>query len=155
MESLVRGILNYQFNDKVGDKLIQKYKNGIHVEFSKATKRARRIYIDNKLVGTIDSGTGFVILTYYGAEIIKSMLDFPKYRVVISNEAIPFVEIGKSVFNKFVLECDENILAKDVVFVVDKEDNLIATGISLLSGIEMKEFNCGVAVKVKHARKNS
>ena len=152
MESLVRGILDYQFGNNIGTRITKDHE--IFVEFSKSTGRARRVYVNGELFGTIDPSTGFIILSYRGAEIVKGYLDFPKYRVVIAEEAVPFVEIGKSVFNKFVLECDPEILPKDVVLIVDKKDELIATGVAVLSGREMLEFDVGIAVKVKHARKS-
>ena len=152
---LIRAILNYQFGKNIGDKFLEKYKDRIKLEISKNTGRVRRIFIDDKLFGTIEPTTGFIILTYYGGNIIKEFLPFKRYRVIISDEAIPFVSEGKSVFCKFVLDVDENILPNDIVLVVDKRDNLIAVGVSLLSSTEMKQFNRGVAVKVKDARNNN
>ena len=152
---LIRAILNYQFGKNVGNKFLEKYKDRIKLEISKNTGRVRRIFIDDKLFGTIEPTTGFIILTYYGGNIIKEFLPFKRYRVIISDEAVPFVSEGKSVFCKFVLDVDENILPNDIVLVVDKRDNLIAVGVSLLSSTEMKLFNRGVAVKVKDARNNN
>ena len=152
--SIVKAILNYQFGDRVGDIIIEKYKDKIKVEISKNTGRIRRVYINDQLFGTIEPTTGFIILTFFGGEIIKEFLEYPKYRVIISDEAIPFVMTGKSVFCKFVLDLDERILPKDVVLVVDKIDDLIAVGIAELSAIEIRSFKRGVAVKVKHVRKS-
>ncbi|MEM5880033.1 MAG: PUA domain-containing protein [Candidatus Aenigmatarchaeota archaeon] len=152
--STTKAILNYQFGDKVGDKIIEKYKENIKLEISKSTGRIRRIYINNKLFGTVEPSTGFIIPTFFGGEIIKTFLPFPKYRVIVSEEAIPFVLDGKSVFCKFVIDLDNNILPEDVVFVVDRKDNLLAIGISKLSSEEIKRFKRGVAIKIKHVRKN-
>ncbi|MEM0379566.1 MAG: PUA domain-containing protein [Nanopusillaceae archaeon] len=152
--STIKAILNYQFGDKVGDKIIEKYKENIKLEISKSTGRIRRIYINNNLFGTVEPSTGFIIPTFFGGEIIKTFLPFPKYRVIVSEEAIPFVLDGKSVFCKFVIDLDNNILPEDVVFVVDRKDNLLAIGISKLSSEEIKRFKRGVAIKIKHVRKN-
>jgi len=152
--SVVKAILNYQFGDRVGDRIIEKYKDKIKVEISKNTGRIRRIYINDRLFGTIEPTTGFIIPTFFGGEIIKEFLEYPKYRVVISDEAVPFVMMGKSVFCKFVLDLDERILPEDVVLVVDKTDDLIAVGIAELSAGEIRSFKRGVAVKVKHVRKD-
>ncbi|MGB9674771.1 MAG: PUA domain-containing protein [Nanopusillaceae archaeon] len=148
--SIIRAILNYQFGDKVGDKLIENYKDKIKIEISKRTGRIRRIYIDGKLFGTVEPSTGFIIPTMFGGEILKKYLDFPKYRVIIEDEAIEFVKKGKSVFCKFVIDAYDQILSGDIVFVVDKNDNLIAIGESLLSSKEIKDFKRGVAVKIKN-----
>jgi predicted RNA-binding protein (TIGR00451 family) len=148
--SIIKGILNYQFGNKVGDKIIEKYKEKIKIEKSKKTGRIRRIYIGDKLFGTIEPTTGFIILTFYGGQIIKEFLEFPKYRIVVKDEAVKFIKEGKSIFNKFVENLDENILPRDIVLIVDKNDNLLAVGESLLSGKEIKDFKAGVAAKVKN-----
>jgi predicted RNA-binding protein (TIGR00451 family) len=148
--SIIKGILNYQFGNKVGDKIIEKYKEKIKIEKSKKTRRIRRIYIGDKLFGTIEPTTGFIILTFYGGQIIKEFLEFPKYRIVVKDEAVKFIKEGKSVFNKFVENLDESILPRDIVLIVDKNDNLLAVGESLLSGKEIKDFKVGVAAKVKN-----
>ncbi len=153
MESTVRAILNYQFGNKIGDKLFDKYE--FEVEISKNTGRIRRVYVNDKLFGTVEASTGFIILTFYGAQLVKDALPYPKYRVAISKEAVPFVAKGKSVFAKFVKDVDEEILPKDVVLVVDEKDNLIATGVAMMSAKEMRDFDVGVAVKVKYARDSS
>jgi len=152
--SVVRAILNYQFGDNVGGRIIEKYGNRIKIEISRNTGRIRRVYIDDRLFGTIEPTTGFIIPTFFGGEIIKEFLEYPKYRVVISDEAVPFVIMGKSVFCKFVLDLDERILPEDVVLVVNKTDDLIAIGVAKLSATEIKSFKKGVAVKIKHVRKN-
>ena len=148
--SIVREILNYQFGDNIGDKIIEKYKEKIKIEKSKKTERIRRIYIDDMLFGTIEPTTGFIILTFYGGLIVKELLKFPKYRITVKDEATKFIKEGRSVFNKFVENLDENILPKDIVLIVDKNDNLLAIGESLLSGKEIKDFKIGVAAKVKN-----
>ncbi len=148
--STIRKILNYQFGNNVGDKIIEKYGEKIKIEKSKKTGRIRRVYIDDKLFGTIEPTTGFVILTFYGGLIVKELLEFPKYRIVVKDEATKFIREGKSVFNKFVENLDENILPRDIVLIVDKNDNLLAIGESLLSGKEIKDFKIGVAAKVKN-----
>jgi predicted RNA-binding protein (TIGR00451 family) len=148
--STIRKILNYQFGNNVGDKIIEKYGEKIKIEKSKKTGRIRRVYIDDKLFGTIEPTTGFVILTFYGGLIVKELLEFPKYRIVVKDEATKFIREGKSVFNKFIENLDENILPRDIVLIVDKNDNLLAIGESLLSGKEIKDFKIGVAAKVKN-----
>jgi len=152
--SIIKAILNYQFGDKIGDRIIERYKDKIKVEVSRNTGRIRRIYINDKLFGTIEPTTGYIIPSFFGGEIIKEFLEYPKYRVIVSDEAVPFVMMGKSVFCKFVLDLDDRILPEDVVLVVNKTDDLIAVGVAKLSADEIKNFERGVAVKVKHVRKN-
>ncbi|HJK08659.1 MAG TPA: hypothetical protein O0X86_02230 [Methanocorpusculum sp.] len=43
-------------------------------------------------------------------------------------------------------------MAEDEVFVVDENDNLLATGMAILSGTEMLGFSYGTAVKVRQGK---
>jgi len=60
---------------------------------------------------------------------------------------------GKSVFNKFVNECDENIRRNDEVLIVNKNDKLLAYGKSLLSSYEINDFDNGQAIKTRKLKK--
>ena len=55
----------------------------------------------------------------------------------------------KSIFSKFVIECDENIKANDEVLIVNKDDDLLAFGKSLLNSNEIYDFNTGQAIKTR------
>ncbi|MDI6643411.1 MAG: hypothetical protein QME14_00005, partial [Methanobacteriaceae archaeon] len=56
---------------------------------------------------------------------------------------------GKSIFAKFVIDCDKNIRANDEVLIVNKDDKLLAFGKSVLNSREIIEFNIGQAVKTR------
>lgn len=146
---IIRTIADYQFGKNVGKKLFPK---DVKIEISKKTGRMRRIYLEDKLLATLEPTTGFLILTYYGGLRLKEILEYPKYRIVISNKAVPFVSKGRSVFCKFVIDLDPNLLPKEIVLIVDKKDNLIAIGETVLSAIEIKQFKNGVAAKVKNIK---
>ena len=60
---------------------------------------------------------------------------------------------GKSVFCKFVVDCDYDIRARDEVLIVNEEDKLLAYGKSLLSACEIKEFESGQAIKTRKGMK--
>ncbi len=146
---LIRAIADFQFGRGVGEKL---FPDSVKILKGK-TGRIRWIYLNNTLLATIEPTTGFLILTYEGGLRLKEILEYPKYRIVISDEAVPFVSKGKSVFCKFVIDLDEEILPKDIVLIVDKKDNLIAVGEAKLSALEIKQFKKGVAAVVKHIKK--
>ncbi|BBL45404.1 tRNA-guanine(15) transglycosylase [Nanobdella aerobiophila] len=150
MDSLIiKSILNYQFGSKVGDKILESYEN-IQLEKSRKTHRIKRIFINNKLFGSIEPSTGYIIITKYGGEILQKFLEFPKYRVVVNEEAEDYILKGKSVFSKFIVNIDENILSRDIVLIVNRYDKLLAIGETLLSAKEIKDFKYGLAVKIKH-----
>jgi len=68
---------------------------------------------------------------------------------VVGGDAVPFVKDGKSVFAKFVVDCDPELRPFDECLVVDEKDDLLAVGKCLMNRIEMLSFNYGVAVKTR------
>ena len=101
---------------------------------------------------TVRANDGRFTLGYLGAQALHTFLPAPANRVVIMEDAVPFVADGKNAMAKHVISSDSNIHAEDEVFVVDESDNLIATGMAVLSGSEMIGFNYGTAVKVRQGR---
>ena len=71
------------------------------------------------------------------------------YRIVISEEAVPFVEKGKTAFIKHVVDIDPELRAGEEVLVTDETDRLLATGQLLLSPAEILALNSGAAVDVR------
>ena len=67
----------------------------------------------------------------------------------IYKDSEPFALDGKSVFCKFVVDCDDNIRAKDEVLIVNEQDKLLAYGKALLGACEIKEFKTGQAIKTR------
>jgi len=80
---------------------------------------------------------------------LHEKFEYPKLRVVIDDEALPFVTEGKSVFCKFVKEIDTDLRCSDEVLVVDENDNLIRVGTLHLSPEEIMDFDRGMAVRVR------
>jgi 7-cyano-7-deazaguanine tRNA-ribosyltransferase len=68
---------------------------------------------------------------------------------VVNQEAEPFAREGKSIFAKFVINCDIDIRAKEEVLIVNEDDQLLAFGKSVLNGREITDFNIGQAVKTR------
>ncbi len=92
---------------------------------------------------------GFFTLSIEGASIVHRLLPGKKLRVVISEEAAPFVEKGKTAFIKHVVEIDPELRAGEEVLVTDETDKLLATGQLLLSPAEILVLNSGAAVDVR------
>ena len=90
---------------------------------------------------------GMLTLKKEGAKKIHRLVSPPRMRVVISDDAVPFVSDGKSVFAQFVLDCDPSLRPYDECLIVDKDDALIAVGRCLLNQQEMMSFSHGIAVK--------
>lgn len=142
----ISSVADMQFGKNAGKEFIQ---GKLKIVKSKKTGKIRNIFRNNKHILSMRASDGLFTLKIEGAKILHSYFKPPNLRVVIKNDAIPFVKEGKSVFAKFVEDCDKNLRPYDECLIVDKKDNLIAIGRCLLNKIEMEKFNYGVAVKLR------
>ncbi len=147
-ELKLRALADYQLGSGAGEALFA----GARAERSRRTNRIRRAFVGEELVATLRASDGMVVPTIAGG-LRLLRLPYPRCRVVVAQEAREFVRQGKSVFAKFVTDCDPEIRAMQEVVVVDEEDELLATGTALLSSQEMLELERGVAVKTRHRRR--
>ncbi|HJJ36067.1 MAG TPA: pseudouridine synthase [Methanocorpusculum sp.] len=141
----VRRIADFQFGRGAGAAL---FPDDVTFSYS-TTKRVRYVSIGRERLVTVRANDGRLTLSYPGAVRLHAFLPAPQNRVVVIEDAVPFVADGKNAMAKHVISADENILAEDEVFVTDEHDNLLATGMAVLSGCEMKGFNYGTAVKTR------
>ena len=142
----LKTIADYQFGWGCGEAL---FKGNINVEKSKKTGKIRHIYDGKTLIVNMRASDSYLILSKEGARRLHASTDYPKNRVVVNKDSEPFALDGKSVFSKFVVECDENIRSNDEVLIVNEEDKLLAYGKSLLSAIEINNFQTGQAIKTR------
>ena len=122
--------------------------NQFQVEYSKKTKRMTYIYFMGNLCFSLRNSDGYYISTSEGAKLLSSA-KLKDQTVVISREAIPFVKEKKSLYNRHVLKTSSGITPNSEVFLVDKDDKVIGTGISKQPGYAMLELKRGVAVRTK------
>jgi conserved protein with predicted RNA binding PUA domain len=141
----VRMIADYQFGKGIGKEL---FPDGATFQLSR-TKRVRQVFHSGKRIATARAKDGFFTLSIEGASVVHSLLPGKKLRVVISEEAAPFVEKGKTAFIKHVVEIDPELRAGEEVLVTDKSDRLLATGQLLLSPAEVLALDSGAAVDVR------
>lgn len=144
-------VADMQFGNNAGD-LFFKDKNVDFVK-SKKTGKIRNILVDNKHVLSMRAGDGMFTLKIEGAKILHRNLKSPNLRVIIDDDAVPFVKEGKSVFAKFVKDCDPKLRPGDECLVVDKNNNLLAVGRCIMNRDEMLCFNYGVAIKNRESKK--
>lgn len=147
-KSYVQAIAEYQF----GEGASEAFKD-VFVELSRKTGMPRQIKAGSKHVATFRAEDGLLTLGIEGAKRLHKILPYPRMRVVVNEDAEPFARKGKNVFAKFVIDADENIRPYDEVLVVNKDDELLATGQTLLNGRELKIFKQGLAVKVRRGIK--
>ena len=140
----IQAVAEYQF----GEGASEAFKDAF-VELSRKTGMPRQIKAKGKHLATFRAEDGLLTLGIEGAKRLQKILPYPRMRVVVNEDAEPFARKGKNVFAKFVIDADENIRPYDEVLVVNKNDELLATGQTLLSGKELKIFQRGLAVKVR------
>ena len=141
----VRAIADYQFGPGAGKAL---FPDEVEIIRSKRTGRIKHVYLRGSLLATVRAEDGLLSLTIAGAERLSPFLG-ERYKVVVSEEAAPFVAEGRSAFAKHVLRADPGIRPGDEVLVVAPDGSLLAVGRAVLSGREMVIFKRGVAVKIR------
>ncbi len=145
----LRRIADYQFGREAGEAL---FPDGVRLVMGR-TGRVRQVLEGDRRIATLRASDGLLTLSAYGGQKLKEALPFPKKRVIMDDEAAPFVAKGKTAFCKFVVDCDPEIRALEEVLLVDKNDVLLATGQALLCAAEMKAFKRGIAVNVRYGAK--
>lgn len=91
--------------------------------------------------------------TFRGAKELHAHLAPGRERVVVHDDAVPFVREGRSLFSSFVVQADPGLVPGASALLVDENDVLLAVGRLLLAPTEMGRLRRGVAVRVTaHAR---
>jgi len=142
----VSAVADMQFGKGASRALL---KGSIKIIKSKHTGKIRNIFLDGTHVLSMRAEDGLFTLKIDGARRLHHHVHSPRLRVVIKEDAVPFVREGKSVFAKFVLECDPDLRPFDECLIVDKHDALHAVGRTLLTRAEMRSFQYGMAVKTR------
>ena len=140
----ISAVANMQFGSGAGAILLD---GKVKLVKSKKTGKIRNIYCDEKHVLSMRAHDGMFTLKADGAKILHEKIKSPLLRVVVKNDAVDFVKEGKSVFAKFVEDCDPALRPLDECLIVDKKDNLLAVGRCILNRMEMLSFEYGMAVK--------
>jgi 7-cyano-7-deazaguanine tRNA-ribosyltransferase len=143
----IRSIANYQFGKHIGEKL---FPDEVKIVYSRNTGKIRHIYLEEELFATLRPTTGLFILTIPGAKRLMHEVGLTHYWVKIQEDAEPFVSKGRSAFAKHIINVDEEIRPNEEVIVINANREVLATGKALLSGTEMKSFNKGIAVHIRH-----
>jgi predicted RNA-binding protein (TIGR00451 family) len=149
MDSLqkIRAVADYQFGKNTGEKM---FPDTVRIEHSKNTGKIRYIFLEEQLLATMRPTTGLFVLTIVGGQRLASRVTPLRSWVKLEDYAEPFVAKGRSAFAKHVVEADESIRPKEEVIIVDANNQVLAVGRALLSGTEMKAFERGIAVRVRH-----
>jgi len=145
----LRKIADYQFGKGAGDKL---FPDGVSFTVSKKTGRVRQIQYEGKLIATLNPLSGLFNLTIEGA---KRLIEEGRVKlrwVKVQDDVASFIEKGGDVFAKHVVDADEEIRPMEEVVVLNSRNEVIAVGKAILSGMEIRDFTKGIAVRVRRGR---
>jgi uncharacterized protein with predicted RNA binding PUA domain len=139
----IRSVADYQFGRSVGAVL---FPEGVEVAFSRKTRRIRYVFLEGNRLATMRPTDGLFSLSLTGA---RRVVKRSRCVVVVRDDVARFVADGGDVFAAHVVSVDDEVRARDEVVVVDGTGRVLAVGRALLSGVEMRAFKRGVAVKVR------
>lgn len=142
---IVRSLIKYQY--KVNDDLLNKM-GIIRVEKSK-TDRIKEIFVNNERYATVRASDSVLIPSEKMVKYIYDNFPFPEHRVIVQSDIKSFIQEGKSVFSKFVIQIDENLRPGDECLIVTAENELIGFGSLIMTFQEAKSFTRGMVVKTR------
>jgi len=142
----ISAVANMQFGKNASKAL---FNGEMRIVKSKKTGKIRNIYCDKKHVLSMRASDGMFTLKKDGAIFLHKSFKYPKLRVTVDKDAVPFITEGKSVFAKFVKDCDSDLRPFDECLIVDEKDKLLAIGRCILNRDEMLAFQYGVAAKTR------
>jgi predicted RNA-binding protein (TIGR00451 family) len=119
------------------------FKKSDRLEKSRKTGKIRRVYRDKVLFATL-SPSSYLLIPHALSDIIH--MNTTKWRVVVADDAVPFIKEHRNAFSKFVLDADPNIRAGMEVLLVDDKGSLVGHGTAMMAAREMLELDRGVAV---------
>lgn len=142
-----RTIADYQFGAGAGRALFpESDRDSFAVERSRSG-RPRQVHAGgDRLVTYLTHGR--FTLGLEGGRRLHGALSHPTSRVAVDLESEPYVAAGRNAFAKFVLDVDETIRPRDEVLVVH-DGRLLAVGRAELSAAAMRDFETGMAVRVR------
>lgn len=144
----ISAVADMQFGQGASEAL---FAGKIHIVKSKRTGKIRNIICDGSHVASMRAEDGLFTLKINGGRRLHKRMKYPLLRVVVTDDAVPFVRAGKSVFAKFVSECDPDLRPLDECLLVDEQDMFLGIGRTLLTRDEMLSFRHGMAVKTRES----
>ncbi len=121
----------------------------INIIISRKTKRIKIIKNGDIQLFSLRTNDGRLLPTMDGGRYLLEN-GYKKNRVVVNNDAAPFVSKGKSAFCKHVIKVDDNIVPEIEVLLMSENNRLLAIGTAVQPGYAMLQLDTGIAVKSKH-----
>ena len=127
--------------------------DGMSVDRS-STGRIRNVFsADGRHILSPRLRDGGISLTNEGAKDLHSLGEGPP-RLVLQEDAIPFVRDGRNVIHGFIDEVDDNIAPGLACLIVDSNGDLVAHGVSRCTSNEILKFTKGIAIRTRGGIKN-
>ena len=144
----LRAVADYQFGRGAGAAL---FPDDTQVDYSRNTGKPRHLYAGGELVANHRPNDALYTVTIAGARRLAALEGF-RYTVRVRDDVVEYVEQGRNVFAKHVVDAGEPIRPGDEVVVIDGGD-VVAVGKSKMNRGDMLSFETGVAVRVRRGRK--
>ncbi len=144
----ISAVADMQFGRGASEAL---FRGDLKIVKSKRTEKIRNIFSEGSHILSMRAEDGLFTLKLEGARRLHHKFKFPLLRIVVVSDAAPFVKEGKSVFAKFVCDCDPNLRPFDECVIVDEHDTFLAVGHALLNRTEMLAFRYGLAAKTRES----
>jgi len=141
----IRLIADYQFGRGTGRLL---FPDDVTVAHSR-TGRVRQIFEDGERLATLRASDGMFTISIRAAIKLHKSIPYTGLRIVVSDEAAPFVAEGKTAFAKHVMDVDPEIRSGEEVLIVNESDDLLGVGKALLAPTEMLSAMRGVGVETR------
>ncbi len=141
-----RAIADYQFGAGAGDALLE---GKVEIRASQNTGKIRNVSAGGEHVLSLRAEDGLFTLKIAGARRLHKAFPFPRMRVVVAADSVPFNREGKNAFAQFVEKWDPTLRPGDECLLVDWSDNLVACGQMHLAPSELGRFRKGLAVHVR------
>jgi 7-cyano-7-deazaguanine tRNA-ribosyltransferase len=141
-----RAIADYQFGAGAGDALLA---GRVEIRASPNTGKIRNVTVDGEHVLSLRAEDGLFTLKIAGARRLHRAFPFPRLRIVVAADSVPFNRAGKNAFAQFVEKWDASLRPGDECLIVDWADTLVACGQTHLAASELGRFRKGLAAHVR------
>ncbi len=140
----IRATADLQFGAEASDALLDG-----KIEFVRSPNnlRVRNIKVNGDHIASLRAEDGLLSLRWAGAERICKAVPFPKLRIVVDDDAAPFIGEGKNVITKSVQQGDPDLRPGDDAPIVTSRDQLLGIGRLVLSGHELKQVDRGIGAR--------
>ncbi len=140
----LRGLANFQYGFGVGEIL---FPEKTEIKRSGKTGRTRYAFLGGKLLASVRTSDGRLVLTLEGAKEVAKSKKLASY-VVVDEIGEKYCRQGRNLMAKYVVKAGD-VLAGDEVVVLNEKGEVVAIGKAVLSSEEMLIFDKGIAVKVR------